>query len=346
MSRENRVQGNPLCIWFSLRHLVGMNVNLELRKLARSQYGLVGRRQAQFLGLSTKEISHRIHRGDFEHLSAEVLRLAGSPVSEGSRLMAGVLDAPSGAVASHRSAAAWWGIPGFSVVDPIHVTVPRQGTRARRRLSIVHFHKAFPLDQVTVLLGVPTSSPALTVFQLAACEHPARVERALDSAWSMRLLDGVLLGELLERLAARGRNGIRTMRDLLAIRGDDYIPPESGNEARFEWILKQNGLPVPSRQVVVGGLATIGRVDYMYEKERGVVEILSRRYHSSKLDSHADRVRFERLAGEGFSVLTLWDYELWEKPNLVASKVRAFLDEVRHPASGPHRAFSRDIPTL
>ena len=213
-------------------------------------------------------------------------------------------------------------------------------------MAAVHFHKDLPLDQIMVVQGIPTSSPALTMFQLAAQEHPARVERAVDSGFAMGLFDARALHDLLGRIAARGRNGIRTMRAVLQERGPDYVPPESGNESRFEWILKANGVPLPRRQVSVGNEFLIGRVDYLYEAEHGVVEILSRRYHSSKLDSRADRARFNRLEEAGFRVLTIWDQEIWERPDDVASKVWRFLSELRRPDRAGVPSFSRDIPTL
>lgn len=162
----------------------------------------------------------------------------------------------------------------------------------------------------------------------------------------MGLFDGRVLNDLLDRVAARGRNGIRVMRAVLQDRGPDYVPPESGNESRFEWILKANGVPLPRRQVSLGGEFQIGRVDYLYEAEHGVVEILSRRYHSSRLDSQADRARFRRLEEAGFNVLTIWDHEIWERPDDVASKVWKFLSELRRPAHDRFPSFSRDIPTL
>ncbi len=305
-----------------------MDVNRELRNLAEVQYGLVGRRQAHMLGIGTAEIAHRVRNGDLIELSPEVLRIGGSAHSEATLAMAAVLDSPPGAVLSHRSAAAWWDLPGFTLDSPVHVTVPRQGVRSRGRLAIVHYQKDMPLDQLLVVRDVPVCSPALTMFHIAAVEHPARLERAVDSAWSMRLLDGRTMTSLLERLAVRGRNGIRAMREILETRGPDYVPPESGNEARFEKILRRNALPVPERQVKVGDEFLIGRVDYLYRELGGVVEILSRRYHSSRIDIAADEARFRRLEGIDLPVLPIWDYQIWEQPDAVAAAVWDFVHDL------------------
>src|SRR3546814_6169161 len=60
-----------------------------------------------------------------------------------------------------------------------------------------------------------------------------RLARMVDNAWAMRLVSGQSLHAMLEVMAQRGRPGIRTMRQVLATRGLDYVPPASNLEARF-----------------------------------------------------------------------------------------------------------------
>ncbi|MEX0667916.1 MAG: hypothetical protein WD313_06265, partial [Acidimicrobiia bacterium] len=142
--------------------------------------------------------------------------------------MAGVLDAPGTAYLSHRSAPAWWRLPGFYMVSPIQVVIPWQGIRSRTRLSEVHYHRGLPEAHLLTKGELRVVSPALTIFLLAGTEHPGRVARALDNAWALRLVSYDELHVLLLVLAKRGRNGIRMMRSLLADRPPDYRPPESG----------------------------------------------------------------------------------------------------------------------
>ncbi len=315
-----------------------MPSDFELRSVAERQYGLVARRQAHDLGVSYRRLDRRIQRGDWKSVSPEVLELVGAPDSGEKKAMAAVLDSPPGAALSHTSAAAHWDIPGFRLSEPFHVTVPRQGIDRRGRLAVVHYQKDFPLDHVVWLRHIPVTSPALTMFHLAGMMHPAKTERALDNAWAMDLLNGRVLGALLDRLAARGRNGIRLMRELIADRVGEYVPPESGNEARTIALLTEAGLPIPRRQVALGDDRVIGRVDLFYEQVGGVIEVLSRRYHTSKLDRESDDRRFQSLSSMGLEVLTIWDEELWQRPHEVITKMRTFLFELGHPD-----VFSRGI---
>jgi very-short-patch-repair endonuclease len=291
--------------------------------LAEEQHGVVGRRQLWAKGLSDQLLRHRIEIGMLVEMSPDVLHLAGAPLTEASIAMAGVLDSPGSAFLSHGSAAAWWGLPGFAIKKPVHTVIPWQGTNTRTRMAIVHYHRGLPVGSLRTLNGVPVVSPALTIFLLAGSEHPARTERALDNAWSMHLVTYEQLHELLRRLAARGRNGIRVMRKLLDDRPADYVAPQSGLEARARQLALDVGV-VLRRQVDTGDDEWIGRVDFLIEGANKVIEVLSERYHGSLSDRLADEQRFVRLNEAGFVVLTLWDTDLWSNPDLVRNRIEAF----------------------
>jgi hypothetical protein len=255
-------------------------------------------------------------------LTPEVFELAGSPPSDGKTAMAAVLDGPPGAVLSHQSAAAWWGLPGFYLHRDTAITVPRQGTPRRGRLSTIHYHQDLPQDQLVVLRGIWITSPALTIFHLAAVVSPHRTARACDNAWSMRLVDGFELDQLFKVLAASGRNGIGPMREILKARPVEYIPPQSGLEARYCQLVVQDGMPEPDRQVNIFSPMWIGRVDVRFADVCLIVELLSLRYHGSHSDGLADKQRFAELRNSGHSVLAFWDFEVWNNPGFVVQRTR------------------------
>jgi len=306
-----------------LSHARGVGTEQAIRNLAEKQHGVVGRRQLWILGIAEQQLHHRIETGMLVPISADVLQLAGSPITDAAIAMAGVLDSPSHSYLSHRSAAAWWGMPGYTIDRPVHTLIPWQGTRTRTRLSVIHYHRGLPVDHLRELNGVPVVSPALAIFLLAGSEHPSRTERALDNAWSMGLVTHRGMHDLLGRLAARGRNGIRVMRRLLAERPADYVAPQSGLEARVNRLAQDVGVPV-RRQVDAGDGQWIGRVDFLIEHTNKVIEVLSRRYHGSLLDRLSDDSRISRLNEAGFVVLTLWDSDVWANGDLVRDRIEAF----------------------
>lgn len=284
---REKAGGVPCQGW--LRHARAMDVGHFIRVSCAAQYGLVNRRQIRSAGGSRHQIAHRVSSGMLTAVTHEVFELAGTPVSDGKTAMSAVLDAPPGAVLSHTSAAAWWDLPGFDLRGDLHVTVPRQGEPRRGRLSAIHYQKDLPRDQLMVLRGIPITSPALTIFHLAAVVSPHRTARACDNGWSMRLFDGLELHQLLKVLAASGRNGIGTMRSVLEVRPPDYVPPESGLEARYCQLVVQDGMPEPDRQVNIFGRQWIGRADCRFSDVGLVIELLSVRFHASILDAASDQ---------------------------------------------------------
>ncbi|MGI9119141.1 MAG: hypothetical protein ACR2G7_03250 [Acidimicrobiales bacterium] len=100
--------------------------------------------------------------------------------------MAAVLDAGGGAVVSRLAAAHLWGLPGF---EPGPVDVTRARRRARRPSSLANLHEPryLPEHHRREVEGVPVTTVARTVFDLAGCVYPKRAERALDNALSHKL---------------------------------------------------------------------------------------------------------------------------------------------------------------
>jgi hypothetical protein len=295
-----------------------------IRVTTARQYGLINRRQLRAIGGSRTEIAHRVAKGMLHPISREVFGLAGSPSSDGKVALAAVLDAPPGAVLSHASAAAWWDLPGFRIDEKeLHVTIPRQGAPRRKRLSQVHYQQDLPTDHLMTLRGIPITSPALTIFHVASMFSISRTARACDNGWSMRLFDGLDLHHLLKVLGASGRNGIGTMRAILKDRPPEYVPPQSGLEARYCQLIVEDGMPEPERQVNIFGRRWIGRADFRFRDLPLVVELLSVRFHASLVDADADQARFEAFRQAGQQVIAFWDFEVWHNPGFVVRATRA-----------------------
>jgi very-short-patch-repair endonuclease len=296
-------------------------VDYWLRALAESQHGTVSWEQARGLGFSRAGLHRRRNRGEWVDATPRVLLLHGAPASAQQDAMIAVLDAGPGAFLSHHSAAGLWSLPGFRLSD-LHVTRPRDGARRVSRRAALHSCRVVHGSHVTVQDGIPVTTPARTIFDLAALVHPLRVKRALETAWSKRLLDGVRMAGVLDDLGKRGRAGTTIMRELLADRGPDYIPPDSGLESRFNDILVRDGQRPMERQVHVGGETWLGRVDFYDREARLIVQIDSARYHSALVDKQADDAQTAALKNAGFRVLRFSDFEVWYCAAEVAAKVR------------------------
>lgn len=216
--------------------------------------------------------------------------------------MAAVLDAGRHGVASHASAAWLWGIPGFSARRP-EVSRARGGTRQPSSLAIVHEPRFLPDAHVTVFDGIPVTTPERTLCDIAGQVRPQRAERAVDSALARGTAGLPRLWLTYGDLTARGRPGRAAMGFILAERQPGYIAPESELEDRFLRIVARAGLAPPERQVALGGLDLVGRVDCLFRPARLVVELDGRLGHASLLDQKADARRDAALRAAGFEVL-------------------------------------------
>ncbi len=294
-------------------------------EFAERQHGLFTRDQALAVGFTPEAIWHRLRLGRWELVGVSVYRLAGSPRSWEQRLLGLVYAAGPAAAASHRSAAALLGIPGFERRGLVEATTPRH-RRHRTDGEVVHRWRPFPDHHLTVVEGIVTTRVSRTLCDLAGVLHPGKTERAIDNCLSMGIATPASLQAALADLASRGRKGVAVIRRLLAERSVGYIPPASELEARFRDLVRDAGLFEPVRQLNVGDdEAWIGRVDVAYPSARLLIELDSRLHHSSKLDREADEARDRQLVGGGWRVVRFtWD-DLVTRPDWVVFELRRLL---------------------
>ena len=250
--------------------------------------------------------------------------------------MIAALHYGDGTVVSGVTAARLWGLPGFSSAE-VEVSRHRHlATHRRRGIDVVlHRPRFLPEHHGTSVQGIPVTTMARTVFDLAALVYPGRTERALDNALTRRLVALDVMRAVTIELLEHGRTGSALMRRLLMARGAGYIPPASGLEARFLAVLARAGIEAPECQVDVGGESWVGRVDHLFRCWHIVAEIDSELHHSSKLDRESDARRDDALRAAGFDVLRFTDEQVWERPDEVVTEVRAAIaDAARREASG------------
>jgi very-short-patch-repair endonuclease len=299
-----------------------VDVNRVIRKLTAGQCNLVARRQLRDAGIDDRKVMTRLYSGFLEEVTPRVLRLGGSTRSESQRLLTPILHVGCEARLSHSAAAAWWGIAGCRL-DPIHIALERN-QHWEEDLGRVTVHHATKIPEWCrkTLVGVPVVSPGLAVYQMAGTVKPDRVARALDSAWSLRLLDGHTLDRLIAELARPGRNGSRLMRELRKARPDEWVPPASNLEHRFDQIMSTAGIVTLRRQVDLGDEEWSGRVDFLDDECPLIIEVLSERYHTALTDKKADSDRSARHAAMGFAVVEVWDHEIFFTPWIVTERVK------------------------
>lgn len=230
-----------------------------------------------------------------------MLRLLGAEPTFESHVMAAVLGARTGVVASHRCAAVLFGLPGFGRQVVELTALP--GGVVRRPDVTSHTTNCLPVSQRTEVRSIPVTSIGRTLMDLTAVLQPQHVERVLDYALSRGLVSFDALVRVYLEVARRGRRKLVVFRELLEARGPGYVPPESELEARFIELLRSAALSEPRRQVDLGdGDGWIGRVDFLFGRDRLVVEVDGALFHSGLADRRSDAERDRRLVAAGFRV--------------------------------------------
>ncbi|HEY5707852.1 MAG TPA: DUF559 domain-containing protein [Solirubrobacterales bacterium] len=232
--------------------------------------------------------------------------------------MAAVLACGDGAVLSHRSAAALWGIASFS--GAIEVTSPRD-TRSR---GAIRRHRALlPPDEVAVRDGIPVTSVHRTLFDYAGVSSLDRLEAAIREAEYRRLWDRLSLPALLARYP--GHRGNAKVRLCLERLNKTVGFTRSDLEELFLPFLDRLGLPRPHLNARLQVCGEWLEVDCLWRKERLVVELDSRAAHETRAAFEADRERDRSLQSEGWRAVRITWRQLQDDPERVAHDLRTLL---------------------
>lgn len=290
---------------------------MAIADLAARQHGVLSRRQLLETGVSKEMIRYRVAIKRLHRVYAGVYAVGHPLLSPHGRYLAAVLAGGEGAVLSHRSAAALWGLrPPAS--GPIDVTIPRGGSRRRPGIAI-HASRSLPIDEVTAVDGVPCTSLARTLIDLAAVVTPRALARALEQSLILRLFDRTAMEAALA--GAGGRRGAGTLRRLLAELADEPPPTRNELERRFLELVRSADLPIP----VVNGLVAGYEVDFHWPEQRLIVETDGRATHDTALAFERDRRRDLALELVGWHVLRISWRQLVEEPERVSATVRSRL---------------------
>jgi very-short-patch-repair endonuclease len=272
--------------------------------IASRQYGVVATRQLRAAGISPGAIATRVRRHGLHRLHRGVYAVGHTALVPLAREMAAVLACGEGAVVSHRSAAVLWRL--VEAVDgPIHVTSARS---SRRRPGLrVHRSRTLAPEDVRTLHGIPVTSPTRTLLDLAEAAPDRELERALDEAIVQKLTTPATLVAVVQH--AEGRQGAPRLRSLLE-RGDPPSLTRSEAEERFLALVRQAGLAQPEVNVRLLNHA----VDFLWPRQRLVVEIDGYRFHSSRSAFERDRRRDAELGAAGFRVVRVTWRQLVDEP--------------------------------
>jgi predicted transcriptional regulator of viral defense system len=294
-----------------------------IAELAEAQHAVVALSQLVSLGLGARAVSHRVQRGMLHRVHRGVYAVGHPLLTREGRWMAAILACGPHAVLSHRSAASLWGLRP-NARTAIDVTVPSRAGRTRDGID-VHRGSGIDANDVAGVEGIPTTSVARTLLDLAEVVNARTLERAIDQAEVRRLLDMRAIDDVLAR-GGGGRRGAAALRGVLAELRLGTTLTRSELEERLLAICREAALPRPDVNAWIpypgGGGA---EADFLWREQQLVVEVDGRDVHTTRRAFEHDRRRDQRLMLAGWRVVRFtWRQVLFE-PAYVAATLRSLL---------------------
>ncbi|MFT3864612.1 MAG: hypothetical protein QM729_10100 [Solirubrobacterales bacterium] len=211
----------------------------RLAVLAGRQYGVVGRWQLVELGFRDEAIKRALASGRLHPLHREAYMVGHRVLPKRGRWLGAVLALGPEAMLSHASAAALWGLGGD--VRKVHVTAP-SGRQVRPGRKGIQVHRCrFDASERTVHDGIPVTTVARTLFDLAERSPPYELKNAWDEANRLKLLRLGAVAAVYER--GRGRRARKGIRPLLLAEQRLLDDTASPLEDRFAAFVREHRLP-------------------------------------------------------------------------------------------------------
>jgi very-short-patch-repair endonuclease len=287
------------------------------------QQGVVSRAQLHQLGMSDTVIRGEIAAARLHRVFRGAYALGHGEIGRRGRLRAATL-ACAEAVVSHRSAGALLGLldKGPVVIDVI--APPSRG----RKIDGIRFHRVRPSrpDEVGTVDGIPCTSPARTLVDLAGTVGDWTLRSCFERAAQMRMLEITAI----EASMDPGRRGVKSLRKLIdEWRGAAVIARKgrlkSPLEAKVLPLLVRSDLPAPLLNAPVQIANGRIDVDFLWPDEQLVVEADSRDFHGPEIAFERDRWRDRELFAVGYSTLRVTSHQAQREPTAVANAIAARL---------------------
>jgi hypothetical protein len=231
------------------------------------------------------------------------------------QFLAAVKSVGEDAVLSHLSAAAHWEFVDWDHRHP-EVTVPRRGVRRRPGIRV---HCTSVLDPRDVLrhLGIPVTSPACTLVDLAAIVNETLLRTAVRRALARRRVSIRQLVATRRRLGRR-RGSAKLDRVLRAA-----APTRTELEDVVLDLIVDSGFvrPEVNQPLLLAGRRVVP--DFRWPEQRVVVEADSRTWHDNPIARQDDAERQALLEDHGDCVLRVTWAQAVTQPRDTAARIHA-----------------------
>jgi very-short-patch-repair endonuclease len=287
--------------------------------LAGRQHGVVARRQLRELGFTDEAIEHRVAGGRIHRTGWEVFAVGRPHLTKKGRWMAAVLSCGDSAVLSHCSAGR---LLGLTTERPA-IEVSVRTCSPRRQVGIVaHRRAGIRVEDVGTKDGIPVTAPVRTLVDLAATTRLGEIERLVNEADRLDLVDPETLRSSLDTYC--GQRGVARLRAVLD--RHSFRLTDSELERWFLPITERAGLAIPLTRHRVNDF----KVDFYWPDLELVVETDGLRYHRTPAEQARDRLRDQAHTAAGLTQLRFTHGQIRFEPDHVAAILRDTARRIRN----------------
>src|SRR5437762_237554 len=268
-----------------------------LAVIAERQHGVIAHGQLVALGFTASAIRRLVQSGRLHPVHRGVYAVGHKALPANGWFMAAAFAGGTGALICERSAADLHGL--LSDSRPV-IDVLAPARRRSREQIVFHHSRLIHSDDRTEVDGVPVTSVARTLLDLAEVVPRRKLVYALEQAERLRVFD---LREL-EAVMARspGRHGLKALTEAIKEIEPEAQHTRSHMERFFIAFCKRYDIPLPAMNVVVDGYT----VDAYWRDHNLIVELDSWEHHRTARAFENDRRRDAALDAEVVRVTYRW----------------------------------------
>jgi very-short-patch-repair endonuclease len=268
--------------------------DVAVARIAARQHGVVTVAQLVEAGIDKSGVERRLRAGRLHRIHRGVYAVGHDGLSQEGRWMAAVLACGDGAVLSHASAAALWGLMRPIKDGPAHVSLRSRSGRCQRQSIRIHRPRSLAPADLTRRDNIPVTSVSRSLLDLEGTVEPKLYRRAVREAQHRRI-------KLDPRIRAD-----RTRSDL---------------EGDFLDFCRRHRIPSPEVNLRIGGIT----VDFVWPAVQLAVETDSYEYHHGDIAFEDDHARDLKLRRRGLTVLRYTGRQLDEEEPLVLADLRRYV---------------------
>jgi very-short-patch-repair endonuclease len=289
--------------------------DIPLAQLADRQHAVVAGWQLRDLGYTKNAIKRRADSGRLHRKYRDVYAVGHSRLTVRGKWMAAVLACGRDALLSHRAAAALWELR-TAPTGPLDVTAT-----SRHNIPGIrgHYVRAIHPDDRAEIDGIPVTSLARTLLDLAVILSHQRMRTTLEGVERREILNFARLDALLAR--SNGHRGVGRLRAALHELHGGAPWTQSELEIRFLELIRAAGLPEPRVNVFVLGEL----VDFYWPEHKLVVETDGWRFHRSRRSFEENRLRDTKLQVAGIRVIRPTYERIVHEPQALLADLTALL---------------------